>query len=131
MKNEKKYYLGLDIGTDSVGYAVTDTEYRLLKFHGRMHGAVMYLVRLPFVMSVEIFALRDADWIEDNSACNFCRKSLQMRSQKLIHAFSCVYQRVIYGVKIQQTGIFSLMIRNIQTFNIWENIRQFIILFRI
>ena len=34
MKNEKKYYLGLDIGTDSVGYAVTDTEYRLLKFHG-------------------------------------------------------------------------------------------------
>lgn len=29
-----KYYLGLDIGTDSVGYAVTDKEYNLLKFHG-------------------------------------------------------------------------------------------------
>lgn len=28
------YYLGLDIGTDSVGYAVTDQEYNLLKFHG-------------------------------------------------------------------------------------------------
>ncbi len=28
------YYLGLDIGTDSVGYAVTDKEYNLLKFHG-------------------------------------------------------------------------------------------------
>lgn len=28
------YYLGLDIGTDSVGYAATDTEYSLLKFKG-------------------------------------------------------------------------------------------------
>lgn len=34
MKNQKPYYLGLDIGTDSVGYAVTDKEYNLLKFHG-------------------------------------------------------------------------------------------------
>lgn len=31
---KKEYYLGLDIGTDSVGYAVTDTEYKLLKHHG-------------------------------------------------------------------------------------------------
>lgn len=30
----KKYYVGLDIGTNSVGYAVTDEEYNLLKFHG-------------------------------------------------------------------------------------------------
>ena len=28
------YYLGLDIGTDSVGYAATDEEYSLLKFQG-------------------------------------------------------------------------------------------------
>lgn len=34
MKNEKNYYIGLDIGTDSVGYAVTDEKYNLLKFHG-------------------------------------------------------------------------------------------------
>ena len=27
-----EYYLGLDIGTDSVGYAVTDTAYALRKF---------------------------------------------------------------------------------------------------
>ncbi len=35
MKNDKNYFLGLDIGTDSVGYAVTDTEYNLLKFKGQ------------------------------------------------------------------------------------------------
>ena len=34
MKKEKKIYLGLDIGTDSVGYAVTDEEYNLRRFHG-------------------------------------------------------------------------------------------------
>lgn len=28
------YFLGLDIGTDSVGYAVTDEKYNILKFHG-------------------------------------------------------------------------------------------------
>ncbi|MBQ7625036.1 MAG: type II CRISPR RNA-guided endonuclease Cas9, partial [Clostridia bacterium] len=36
----KKYYLGLDIGTDSVGYAATDEEYSLLKFHGRPEWGV-------------------------------------------------------------------------------------------
>lgn len=32
--NEKDYYIGADIGTDSVGWAVTDTEYRLKKLKG-------------------------------------------------------------------------------------------------
>ena len=30
----REYFLGLDIGTDSVGYAVTDTQYSLLKYRG-------------------------------------------------------------------------------------------------
>ena len=30
----KEYFLGLDIGTDSVGYAVTDMQYSLLKYRG-------------------------------------------------------------------------------------------------
>lgn len=34
MGNVGDYYLGLDIGTDSVGYAVTDLEYTLRKFKG-------------------------------------------------------------------------------------------------
>ncbi len=39
----KEYYLGLDIGTDSVGYAVTDPEYRLLKFKGEpMWGSHLF-----------------------------------------------------------------------------------------
>lgn len=34
MKKRESYYLGLDIGTDSVGYAVTNQNYDLLKFKG-------------------------------------------------------------------------------------------------
>lgn len=34
MPEQKEYFLGLDIGTNSVGYAVTDPEYNLLKFKG-------------------------------------------------------------------------------------------------
>ena len=43
MKTEqmKEYYLGLDIGTDSVGYAATTTEYNLVKYHGEPAWGVM------------------------------------------------------------------------------------------
>lgn len=41
--DSKKYYLGLDIGTDSVGYAVTDKQYALLKYHGEpMWGVTLF-----------------------------------------------------------------------------------------
>ncbi len=39
----KKYYLGLDIGTDSVGYAVTDENYKPIKFRGEpMMGSHLF-----------------------------------------------------------------------------------------
>lgn len=42
MKNEN-YYVGLDIGTDSVGYAVTNEQYNLCKFKGEpMWGVTLF-----------------------------------------------------------------------------------------
>lgn len=35
MKKIENYYLGLDIGTSSVGWAVTNTQYDILKFNGK------------------------------------------------------------------------------------------------
>ena len=32
---EKEYYLGLDMGTNSVGWAVTDDAYNLIRFKGK------------------------------------------------------------------------------------------------
>ena len=41
--SQKPYYIGLDIGTDSLGYAVTDKEYRLLKHKGDpMWGTLIF-----------------------------------------------------------------------------------------
>ncbi len=42
-KRTGNYYLGLDVGTNSSGWAVTDEEYNLLKFHGKqMWGARLF-----------------------------------------------------------------------------------------
>lgn len=35
LQQDKKYYLGLDIGTDSVGWAVTDVNYKLLRVNNK------------------------------------------------------------------------------------------------
>lgn len=43
MEKNREYYIGLDIGTDSVGYAVTDERYKLLKFKGEpMWGSHLF-----------------------------------------------------------------------------------------
>ena len=34
-QQDKMYYLGLDIGTDSVGWAVTDCNYKLLRANNK------------------------------------------------------------------------------------------------
>ena len=41
VKKGQDYYLGLDIGTDSVGYAATAPDYRLLKYRGEPMWGVM------------------------------------------------------------------------------------------
>ncbi len=42
-RTKGNYYLGLDVGTNSVGWAVTDRDYRLLKFKGNaMWGARLF-----------------------------------------------------------------------------------------
>ena len=35
MKKDKDYYLGLDLGTNTIGWAVTDKQYNLCKFKGK------------------------------------------------------------------------------------------------
>lgn len=42
-RRNQKYYLGLDVGTSSVGWAVTDEQYRILNFNNKpMWGAVKF-----------------------------------------------------------------------------------------
>ena len=43
MKMQKDYYIGLDIGTDSIGWAVTDTDYNIMKFKGNAQWGIRLL----------------------------------------------------------------------------------------
>lgn len=64
-----KYYLGLDIGTDSVGYAVTDEAYNILKFKGEP------------AWGVHLF--ETANTAEDRRAYRTNRRRIDRRQQRV------------------------------------------------
>ncbi len=68
MKKEK-FYVGLDIGTDSVGYAVTDDRYNLCKFKGEpMWGVTLF---------------DEANSTADRRAARIARRRLDRRQQRV------------------------------------------------
>lgn len=67
--DDKKYYVGLDIGTDSVGYAVTDEQYNLCKFKGEpMWGVTLF---------------DDAQLAVERRAYRVARRRLDRRQQRI------------------------------------------------
>ena len=66
---KKKYYLGLDIGTDSVGWAVTDPEYHII----RKKGKSLWGVRL----------FDAANTAAERRAFRTSRRRLQRRRQRI------------------------------------------------
>ena len=81
----EKYYLGLDIGTNSVGWAVTDPSYRLERFHKKdMWGIRLFeQIDAPKEPTGE-------DCREGISVSNFCRNSLQKKWLRLMIRFFSV-----------------------------------------
>lgn len=66
----KKYYIGLDIGTNSVGWAVTDEKYRLLKSKGK----TMWGIRL----------FDEANTAADRRTKRAARRRLQRRKERIL-----------------------------------------------
>ena len=67
--DDKKYYVGLDIGTDSVGYAVADEQYNLCKFKGEpMWGVTLF---------------DDAQLAVERRAYRVARRRLDRRQQRI------------------------------------------------
>ena len=62
--NQKRisdYYIGLDVGTSSVGWAVTDTDYNVLKFKGNaMWGARIFEEAESYAARRQIRTARNA-----------------------------------------------------------------------
>ena len=73
MKKFEEYYIGLDMGTGSVGWAVTDPTYNIIKRHGK----ALWGIRQP--KKEESFEHLE----EEQSAVKidyiYCRKSLRKR----------------------------------------------------
>jgi CRISPR-associated endonuclease Csn1 len=63
------YYLGLDIGTDSVGWAVTDMDYRILNFNGKA------------MWGVHLFD--SGDTAEDRRTQRIARRRLERRKHRI------------------------------------------------
>ena len=69
MKEKKEYFIGLDIGTDSIGWAVTDPEYNVLKSHQK----AMWGVRL----------FDEAETAADRRLHRVGRRRLNRRKQRI------------------------------------------------
>ena len=69
MKTQKnqKYYLGLDMGTSSVGWAVTDSDYRLI----RKKGKDIWGIR-EFDEAVAAAERSSTYWIAKELLCRCC-----------------------------------------------------------
>lgn len=64
-----KYYLGLDMGTESVGWAVTDMDYQVMKFNGKaMWGSRLF---------------PEAQSAADRRVHRIARRRIQRRNQRL------------------------------------------------
>ena len=55
MKKEKKYYIGLDVGTNSVGWAVTDEFYNILRAKGKDLWGVRLFEKADTAANTRIF----------------------------------------------------------------------------
>lgn len=69
MKTLSEYYVGLDIGTDSVGWAVTDQQYQVVKKNGK----ALWGIRL----------FEEAQKAEDRRTFRTSRRRLERRKQRL------------------------------------------------
>ena len=69
-KKAEKIYLGLNVGTNSIGYAVTDEQYNLLKFNGNdAWGSIVFDA---------------ASSNEDRRNHRLARRNLDRRQQRIV-----------------------------------------------
>ena len=94
---KQTYYLGLDIGTDSVGYAVTDEQYNLIKFKGEP------------AWGVTIFDAASTN--EERRGFRTARRRLERRKQR-IHLLQEIFAKEIakvderFFVRLQEARLY-------------------------
>ena len=125
----KKYYLGLDIGTNSVGWAVTDENYNLCKYAGKR----MWGIRL----------FEGGETAEQRRISRSNRRRLSRKKQRIdllqelfaeeIAKMDPTFfirlneSRLHFKTSLQERNFRYLQIKIIQIFNIIKSIQRYII----
>ena len=120
-----KYYIGLDMGTSSLGWAVTDDKYRLL----RKKGKDMWGVRL-FDEADTAAARRTNRVVKRRRNREKARIGyLQQRLKRLIPAFIRDWMTANFGKRIKRynKNLLYLRIQGIPMLIIIKSIQQFFI----
>ena len=91
--NNKEYFLGLDIGTGSVGWAVTHTQYNLIKINRKYAwGAVLF----------------DTAKGAEERRVNRCARRRYQREKQRINLLQELFEEEIYKV---DSGFFKTLLR--------------------
>ena len=89
----KGYYVGLDMGTGSVGWAVTDESYQILRRHGKaMWGAFTLLGK----ETIDFYNTSDTRGTSQFYGLNYQKTGFLQRMTKDIHTKKCLQ---IFGEK--------------------------------
>lgn len=82
---EQNYFLGLDMGTGSLGWAVTNDKYEVLRRHGKaLWGVRLFWKVLIRLKREEGLGQHEEDWTDEIGDYRFCRNCLQRRLQRWI-----------------------------------------------
>jgi hypothetical protein len=73
------YYAGFDMGTDSVGWAVTDPDYNLCKFKGNAMWGIRLFMKAILPKRGGAFAPQGEEPKEKGNALNGCKCFLIQR----------------------------------------------------
>ena len=82
---KQKFYVGLDMGTASVGWAVTDDKYNIIKRHGKALLGVRLFKTANTAEERRTFRCQpEEEHSVENREWNCCRRYSVMKYQRLI-----------------------------------------------
>ena len=85
---KQDYFLGLDMGTGSLGWAVTDSTYQVMRKHGKALWGTRLFESASTAEERGCLGQQGEGWTDEIGEFRCCRRFFQKKYQKLIRDFS-------------------------------------------